>query len=92
MRTRCLLAVVPLLLSGCLTPITGRLDRTNQQVEVTNARLGEVAAQLAETSQRLADLERLLGETNQKLETIDKRMQVVEGAVRRVFPAPARPR
>ena len=92
MRTRCLLAAVPLLLSGCLTPITSRLDQTNRQVEVANERLGQVSAQLDETSRRLADLERLLGESNQKLETIDKRMEVVERAVRRFVPVPPLPK
>ena len=92
MHTRCLLAAVPLLLSGCLTPITSRLDQANRQVEVSNERLGQVSAQLEETSRRLADLERLLDALNQKLETIDTRMEVVERAVRRFVPVPAPPR
>ena len=90
MRTRCLLAVLPLLLSGCLTPITRRLDQTNQQAESTNARLAQVSAQLDAADRRLAHLETLLADTNQKLEAIDRRMGFVERVVRRFAPSPAK--
>src|SRR5215207_7640570 len=90
MRTTCLLAVIPFLLTGCLTPITGRLDRTNDQLEVANQRLGIVNAQLAETTQRLAQIESQLAGTNQKLEKMhatleqtDRRLEVVEKVVRK---------
>lgn len=86
MRTRSLLAILPLLLSGCLTPVTSRLDQANQQVEITNEHLARMSAQLDTADRRLAHLESLLAETNQKLETIDKRMEVVERAVRRFAP------
>jgi ABC-type transporter Mla subunit MlaD len=87
MRTRCLLAVVPLLLSGCLTPVTHRLDQANRQVESTNEILARMSVQLETADHRLAELQRLFDETNRKLETIDKRMKVVERAVRRFVPA-----
>lgn len=90
MRKRYFPAIVPLLLSGCLTPITERLDRTNQQVEVTNQELTQVEQQIKETGRQLARLEQLLGESNEslaavraELKTIDGRMETVERVVKR---------
>jgi hypothetical protein len=62
--------LLPLLLlgaSGCLTPITGRLDRINDRLEDTKQQLVRVTAQLDESNrelaranQKLAEIERLL--------------------------------
>ena len=48
MRTRLLLAAVPLLLSGCLSPVTQRLDRTNVQLEGVNQHLVTVPPRVEE--------------------------------------------
>ena len=84
MRTRSLLAIVPLVLSGCLSPLTSRLDRTNHQLDTTNQRLAVVIDELADTSQRLACLEQQIDATNQKLAQIqgtlqqmDRRLEIV---------------
>jgi hypothetical protein len=43
--------------TGCLSPVSSRLDRLSDQLEVTNAELVRVNGQLTETTRRLEQIE-----------------------------------
>ena len=68
--------------SGCMSPLTRRLDLTNQQLATTNAqlaetnqRLGDTQARLIETNQRVANLEGKLDESNRRVGLVDQAIQ-----------------
>jgi len=77
MRTRSVLAIVPLLLSGCLSPVTSRLDQANCQLEAANRSLALMHDELMDTSQKLAKVQAAL-------EQMDRRLAVVERVVKKV--------
>jgi hypothetical protein len=72
MKRRSLLALLVLGASGCLTPLTSRLDRIHERMEDTNQQLVEVTAQLNEANRRLA-------QANQKLEDIERLLKRFPG-------------
>src|SRR4051812_39713351 len=66
-RRQILLAVAPLTLAGCLTPVTSRLDRTNDQLLVANEQLARISAKLEESQQQLARSNAQVAQTDQRL-------------------------
>ena len=53
-----LIAWVIVAASGCLSPLSRRLDRIGEQLEATNQQLAEVNDHLTECNQRLERIER----------------------------------
>jgi hypothetical protein len=51
------LALLPLVSVGCLSPVTSRLDLLNEQLVTTQNHLAVVIAELREANQRIARLE-----------------------------------
>jgi hypothetical protein len=67
-----LLAVLMLGATGCLSPLTGRLDRISQQLEDTKQQLTVVSAKLDQADRELAA-------ANQRLENIERLMKRFPG-------------
>jgi hypothetical protein len=67
MKRRGLLPLLVLGISGCLTPLTGRLDRMHERMEETNQQLVKVTAQLDESNRQLAQANQRLAEIERQL-------------------------
>jgi hypothetical protein len=74
MRWLHILTLSPLTLAGCLSPLTSRVDQTNQSLAVTNQMLMQASEQLDEMTQRLRGMEGKLTEMNQQLGNVGGQM------------------
>lgn len=81
MRSGRLFSILVLLVAGCMSSVTKRLDATNEQLMLTNQHLAAINEKMRETNARtiemnqhlLATNEQLI-ETNRRLEGIQKRL------------------
>ena len=81
MRSGGLFSILVLFVAGCLSPVTKRLNTTNEQLALTNQHLAAINEKMRETNARtievnqhlLAAHEQLI-ETNRRLEMIEKRL------------------
>jgi hypothetical protein len=58
MKRLMLLAALLTIASGCLRPMTQRLDLVNEQLAATNAKLDDMSRKLDETNQKLSTVEK----------------------------------
>jgi outer membrane murein-binding lipoprotein Lpp len=72
MYRRCLFFLASLVVAGCLSPLTTRLDDIN-------ARMARMNDQVDETNRRLAQMEAQIEMTNQKLTTVEKGVKQIPG-------------
>src|SRR5215469_15654248 len=81
MRSGGLFSILVLFSAGCLSPVTKRLNTSNEQLALTNQHLAAINEKMRETNARtievnqhlLAANEQLI-ETNRRLEAIEKRL------------------
>src|SRR5437016_64486 len=92
MQRRALLALIPLLFAGCLTPFTRRLDLANeraaaihQQLVVATAKLDEATATLERSEQQVKEASATLRRMENKLDEIERRAAVIEQGFRKMF-------
>jgi septal ring factor EnvC (AmiA/AmiB activator) len=82
---RLFLLAVLLAQTGCLAPLTRRLDEANQ-------RLADIQQQLAESKQELQKVERHLDESSRRLARLERSLQRFGGgADETAAPTPAQP-
>jgi hypothetical protein len=83
--------------AGCLSPVTKRMDATNEQLTLTNEHLAAINEKMRETNARTAEMNRhlletiaQLSETNRRLEAIEKGLPRLPrlGAAEPTFPLP----
>jgi len=72
MRRLFLVGAVPLVLAGCLGPLTSRLDKTNEQLALANQQLAVATAELHEANQKLGKMQDQLDEANRTLSVVGK--------------------
>jgi chromosome segregation ATPase len=92
MRRRIALALMPLLLTGCLTPFTSRLDQANQraadvleQLIIANSKLSEAAASLERSEKKLDEASATLRRMELRLDEMDRRTEVIEKGFRKML-------
>ncbi|HEY7326288.1 MAG TPA: hypothetical protein VH592_01515 [Gemmataceae bacterium] len=78
-------SILVLLVAGCLSPITRRIDTTNEQVAVTNQHLAEINAQTREANTRMIAMNQQLVSTNAQLIEANRRLEAIEKGLPR-FP------
>ena len=86
------LALVPLVLAGCLSPLTSRLDDTNrqaaelnQQIAFANSRLVEATDCLLRSEQKLDEARGTLRRMELRLDELDRRSEVIEKGFRKMM-------
>ncbi len=84
MHRRFFAPIILLALSGCLTPVTRRLDRMNCQLQTTNQQLGAVNDRLDAANCKLQETNQRLGTVEEQLRDTNKRLQAVEQALKRI--------
>lgn len=86
MRSGELFSLVVLFLAGCMSPVTKRLDTTNEELAITNQHLAAINektsganARMIEMNEHLLATNQQLLETNRRLEAIEKRLPRLPG-------------
>ncbi len=72
-RIGCLLLVLAQV--GCFTPVTRRIDNTNNQMAIMRSQLAEANTNLAETQATMRRMERHLENTSKSLENASKQLE-----------------
>jgi chromosome segregation ATPase len=92
MRRRFLILALPLLLAGCVSPLTRRLDEANARAAAINEQLIIATAKLEEANAILERSERKLDEANrtfyhldERIGEMDKKFGTVEVGLRKMF-------
>jgi outer membrane murein-binding lipoprotein Lpp len=92
MRSRTALALMPLLLAGCISPFTSRLDKAteqatalNQQMAVANAKLEEATLCLERSEKKLDEANTSLHNMERRLNDMDRRFAVIELGFRKML-------
>jgi chromosome segregation ATPase len=92
MRRKFILAFLPLLLAGCLTPFTSRLDLANeraeaihQQLVLATAKLDEATRTLERSEAKLDEASRTLSRMEGKLNDMDKKFTTVETGFKKLL-------
>jgi chromosome segregation ATPase len=91
-HAKLLVALVPLILAGCLTPLTSRLDEANAQAAQANLQLAAATAKFEEVKVIMQDAEDKLDKANatfnrleNRLDEMDKKFGTVEQGFRKMF-------
>ncbi len=71
-------SLLVLLVAGCLSPITKRLDVTNAQLALTNQHLAAINEKMEETNARTAEMHQQLVRTNEQLIEANRRLAAIE--------------
>jgi hypothetical protein len=74
-----LLGAAPLVLAGCLGPLTSRLDKANEQLAVVNQQLAVTNAELHEANEKLGKMQDKLDEANRTLSVVGKAVGRIPG-------------
>ena len=92
MRRRLLIALIPLLLAGCLSPLTRRLDESNaraaaiqQQLVIATDQFDEARRSLERSEKQLYVASATLDRMEHRLNEMDKRFAVLEAGFKKVF-------
>jgi uncharacterized coiled-coil DUF342 family protein len=92
MRRKFILAFLPFLLAGCLTPFTRRLDVANERADAIHQQLVLATAKLDEATRALERSETKLDEANKtfyrmegKLNDMDKKFTTVEAGFKKLL-------
>ena len=92
MRRRLLIALIPLLLAGCLSPFTRRLDESNaraaaiqQQLVIATDQFDEARRSLERSEKQLYVASATLDRMEHRLNEMDKRFAVLEAGFKKVF-------
>lgn len=92
MRRKTILALIPFLLAGCLSPLTQRLDETNaraaalqQQLEVANQKLDDAARTLERSEAKFDEANKTLNHMDGTLADIDKKFTTIELGFRKLL-------
>ena len=92
MRRRLAVALIPLLLAGCLSPFTRRLDEANaraaaiqQQLVVATNQFDEARRSLERSEKQLYSASATLERMEHRLDEMDKRFAVLEAGFRKMF-------
>jgi hypothetical protein len=92
MRCTIVLALVPLLLAGCITPFTSRLDEANaraaavnQQLIIATNKLDEATRILERSEAKLDQANKTFDRIDDKLGDMDKRFATIETGFRKLL-------
>jgi septal ring factor EnvC (AmiA/AmiB activator) len=87
-----LIALAPLILAGCLQPLTSRLDEANAQAAQANLQLAAATDKMQEVKVIMQDAENKLDQANatfirleSRLDEMDKKFGTVEQGFRKLF-------
>jgi septal ring factor EnvC (AmiA/AmiB activator) len=79
-----LFSILVLFAAGCLSPVTKRLDTTNEQLALTNQHLAAINAQMREANARMLDMNQHLQTTNAQLRETNRRLEAIEKGLPRL--------
>jgi len=92
MRRKFVLALVPLVLAGCLSPFTRRLDEANaraaaiqEQLIIATNKFDEATKSLERSEKQLIVASATLERMENRLNEMDKRFAVLEAGFRKMF-------
>lgn len=77
-------SLLVLLVAGCLSPLTKRLDTTNEQLALTNQHLAAINEKMRETNARTIEMNQHLIATNEQLNETNRRLQAIEKGLPRL--------
>ena len=70
-------SILVLLVAGCLSPVTRRLDSTNEQLALTNQHLATISEQMREANARMIEMNQQLVTTNAQLKEANQRLEAI---------------
>lgn len=79
-----LFSFMVLFLAGCLSPVTKRLDATNEQLAQTNQHLAAINEKMNETNARTIEMNQHLLATNAQLRETNRRLEAIEKGLPRL--------
>jgi outer membrane murein-binding lipoprotein Lpp len=92
MGSKVVIALSPLILAGCLTPFTSRLDeansqaaRLNQQLVIATAKLDEVKAIMQESQTKLDEANLTFNRMDTRMTEMDRKFGTIELGFRKMF-------
>jgi len=77
-------SLLVLLLAGCPSPITRRLDLTNEQLMQTNQHLAAINEKMRETNALAMEMNQHVIKTNERLSETNRRLEAIEKGLPRM--------
>src|SRR5579884_1618224 len=77
-------SILMLFVAGCLSPITKRLDTTNEQLAITNQHLAAINEKMRETNALAVEMNQHLVRTNEQLSETNRRLATIEKGLPRL--------
>jgi septal ring factor EnvC (AmiA/AmiB activator) len=77
-------SLLVLLVVGCLSPVTKRLETTNEQLALTNQHLAAINEKMRETNARTIEMNQHLITTNEQLSETNRRLAAIEKGLPRL--------
>jgi septal ring factor EnvC (AmiA/AmiB activator) len=78
MRSGGLYCFLVFFVAGCMSPVTKRLNTTNEQLTLTNQHLAAINEQIRETNARAIEMNQRLLTTNEQLIETNRRLEAIE--------------